>query len=48
MVSYYVLHRFGRGEAVVVIVLKTLENAIHDRDHIYATVSFQLILSYYS
>lgn len=31
--------RFGRGEAVVVVVLKPLNAALRDRDHIYATVS---------
>ncbi|KAJ7301903.1 hypothetical protein DFH08DRAFT_992112 [Mycena albidolilacea] len=29
---------FGRGEAVVVFVIKLLEDAIRDGDHIYATV----------
>lgn len=29
---------FGRGEAVVVIVIKLLEDAIRDGDKIYATV----------
>ncbi|KAI0694299.1 ketoacyl-synt-domain-containing protein [Cerioporus squamosus] len=29
---------FGRGEGVVVIVLKPLEAAIRDHDHIYATI----------
>ena len=32
--------RFGRGEGAVAIVLKPLEDAIRDQDHIYATVSF--------
>ena len=31
--------RFGRGEGVVAIVLKPLEAAVRDHDHIYATVS---------
>lgn len=31
-------YRFGRGEGVVVIVLKPLEAAVRDGDHIYATV----------
>jgi acyl transferase domain-containing protein len=30
----------GRGEAVVVFVIKLLEDAIRDGDKIYATVSF--------
>ena len=30
---------FGRGEGAVAIVLKPLEDAIRDHDHIYATVS---------
>ena len=30
--------RFGRGEGVVAIVLKPLEAAVRDHDHIYATV----------
>lgn len=29
---------FGRGEAVVVLVIKLLEDAIRDGDKIYATV----------
>ena len=31
-------HRFGRGEGVVVVVLKPLEDAMRDRDKVYATV----------
>lgn len=31
--------RFGRGEGVVVMVLKLLDEAIRDGDHIYASVS---------
>ena len=30
--------RFGRGEGAVVIVLKPLDDALRDHDHIYATV----------
>ncbi len=30
--------RFGRGEAVVVLVIKLLEDAIRDGDKIYGTV----------
>ncbi|EJF59192.1 ketoacyl-synt-domain-containing protein [Dichomitus squalens LYAD-421 SS1] len=29
---------FGRGEGVICIVLKPLEDAVHDHDHIYATI----------
>lgn len=36
--SSLILDRFGRGEAVVVIVIKLLEDAIRDGDKIYATV----------
>ena len=31
-------YRFGRGEGVVVIVLKPLAAALRDHDRIYATV----------
>ena len=31
-------NRFGRGEGVVVIVLKPLAAALRDHDHVYATV----------
>jgi hypothetical protein len=34
-----IIDSFGRGEAVVVIVIKLLEDAIRDGDKIYATVS---------
>lgn len=30
---------FSRGEAGVAIILKSLDKAIQDQDHIYATVS---------
>ncbi len=30
---------FGRGEGVVVIVLKPLDAAVRDGDHIYGSVS---------
>jgi hypothetical protein len=33
------LFSFARGEGVVVIVVKLLEDAIRDGDHIYASVS---------
>lgn len=31
-------YRFSRGEGVVVIVIKPLDDAIRDGDHIYASV----------
>ena len=38
------IHRFGRGEGIVVIVLKPLEAALRDHDHVYATVGLVLWL----
>ena len=38
----FVLRRFGRGEGVVSIVLKPLDAAIRDHDHVYATVRLHL------
>jgi hypothetical protein len=32
--------RFARGEGAIVIVVKSLQNALDDKDHIYCTVSF--------
>jgi hypothetical protein len=37
--------RFGRGEGVVVMVVKLLDEAIRDGDHIYASVSSLLLHS---
>jgi len=34
----YLSLRFFRGEGAVVIVIKSLEDAIRDHDHIYASV----------
>jgi hypothetical protein len=39
LVTFLMLFRFGRGEGVVAIVVKLLEDAIRDKDHIYASVS---------
>lgn len=36
------MKRFGRGEGTVAIVIKTLEAAIRDGDHIYALVQVPL------
>ncbi len=35
----YSTYSFGRGEGVVVIVLKPLDAAVRDGDHIYGSVS---------
>jgi acyl transferase domain-containing protein len=37
------VQRMARGEAVVVFVIKLLEDAIRDGDKIYATVIFQFV-----
>jgi acyl transferase domain-containing protein len=33
---------FGRGEGAAVVVLKPLEDALRDNDHIYSVVSVEL------
>lgn len=37
--------RFGRGEGAVVIVLKPLDDALRDHDHIYATVRTRVTIA---
>ncbi len=37
--------RFGRAEGTVVMVVKLLEDAIRDGDHIYGTVSHFILLA---
>lgn len=32
--------RFSRGEGAVVVVVKSLQNALLDNDHIYCTVGY--------
>lgn len=39
--------RFGRGEGVVVIVIKSLVNAVRDNDRIYATVRICFFFCFY-
>lgn len=38
------MYRFGRGEGAVAIVIKSLEAAVRDKDHIYASVTVVLFL----
>lgn len=39
MISLYVADRIAKGEGGVVVVLKPLDAALADKDHIYSVVS---------